>query len=237
MMSGAWRAAVVIAGLSLVGCPREPAPAPPCGPTAAAALPQPPSDPASCVLHLHGKSGTGAATARFAGLRHVCPAGNAEGWGGRQWLYFPEPRYREMRDALRAAIAKSRCDRVIVHGFSNGAAAAAKLYCRGESFQHKVVGYVLEDPVPDHGVDACRPDPALKLRLYWTGALQQPVPGWRCAERDWTCEGDQTIGIAAYARALGTVAVPSIHRTHRPQESPPEYGLWLAPAAGASVAP
>ncbi len=186
-----------------------------------------PTEAAPCVVHLHGKSGTGAATTTLAGVRHVCPDGNAAGWGGRQWLYFPEAQYKEVRETVRVAIEKSACERVIVHGFSNGAAAAGKLYCHGESFGHKVVGYVLDDPVPDHGVDGCKPDPAVKVRVYWTGALQKARKGWRCADEDWTCEGEHTIGIGDYARALGTSVERSVHQTHRPQESPSDYGAWL----------
>jgi hypothetical protein len=179
-------------------------------------------------VHLHGKAGRGSSSTSSAGVKHVCPDGNASGWGGRQWLYFPEPEYRQVRATIRAAVEQTGCEQVIVHGFSNGAAAAAKLYCRRESFGGKVIGYIIDDPVPDHGADGCKPDPALKLRLYWSGALATAVKGWSCAEADWTCEGGQTIGISDYARALGTSAARSVHRTHRPYESPPEYEAWLA---------
>ena len=113
-----------------------------------------------------------------------------------------------------------------MHGFSNGASAAAKLYCRGEDFGGTVSGYIVDDPVTDHAVDACKPAPGAKLRLYWTGGLGQAVDGFACAPSDWTCEGGTTIGIERYSRALGVAWAPSMHRDHREHASPPEYSSW-----------
>lgn len=179
-----------------------------------------------CVVHLHGKSGRGRAPHVRDGVAHLYPDGNAPGWGGLQWLYFPEAKYEEVRSTVSQAIGAAECQRVIVAGFSNGAAAAAKLRCRNERFGGRVIGYVVDDPVPDHGVDGCAPSRDLKVQLYWTGGLASAVAGWDCAAADWTCEGGSTIGIEKYARALAVPVTPSVHKEHKEYESPPELGAW-----------
>lgn len=160
------------------------------------------------------------------GIRHLHPNGNAPGWGGLQWLYFPDDDYSFVRVIVGGIIEQNACRRVIIHGFSNGAAAAGKLFCRGETFEHRVIGYVLDDPVPDHGVEPCTPAGSVKMRLYWTGALAQASDGWSCKSADWTCEGDTTIGITKYARAVGVSVTPSIHKNHEEYRNPPEYRTW-----------
>jgi hypothetical protein len=143
-------------------------------------------------------------------------------------LYFPETLYQQVREIVAGAIDSGKCRQVIVHGFSNGASAAAKLYCRGERFGDRIRGYIVDDPVPD-AVNGCKPPDGVRLRLYWTGALSQATDGWNCAAGDWTCEGGQTIGIEKYARALGVEVTPSVHTTHAKYSSPPEYVDWFAP--------
>ena len=157
----------------------------------------------------------------------ISPTGNAEGWGGRQWLYFPEADYEAARTIVADAVAG--CDQVILDGFSNGASFAAKLYCRGETFEGRLVGVVVDDPVTDEGVEGCQPDPSVDLTLYWTGALDaQAQPGWDCAEADWTCEGGVTIGIDAYAAALGTEPLESPFDEHQWYLDAPELTQWRA---------
>ena len=111
-----------------------------------------------CIVRLHGKSGTGADTVVEDGVTIISPTGNAEGWGGRQWLYFPEGDYEAARTIVADAVAD--CEQVILDGFSNGGSFAAKLYCRGETFDGRLVGVVVDDPVTDEGVEGCaaRPD-------------------------------------------------------------------------------
>ena len=175
-------------------------------------------------MSLHGKGGGGQGEWTGSdGVRHSFPAGNASGWGGRQWLYYPEPNYQAARDIVGNDIAAGGCGRVIVYGFSNGAAFAAKLYCRGETFGGAVVGYVIDDPVVDHAVEGCARAP-VNVVLYWTGDIDVP-DGWACG--DWTCEGGSTIGIARYEAAIGIVRTPSIHRTHQQYGDPPELHSWL----------
>jgi hypothetical protein len=180
-----------------------------------------------CVVHLHGKSGKGGPTTETGGVTHLSPTGNADGWGGRQWLYFPDSEYATVRSIVQGTIASAGCDKVVVHGFSNGAAAAAKLFCRGERFDGHAVGYVIDDPVVDHGVDGCNKDSGAKVKLYWTTGLSNAVDGWSCKEADWTCEGGTTIGIEKYAAALGVPATPSVNQKHEVYPTPPEYAEWL----------
>ena len=117
----------------------------------------PTSTPAAgrCLVRLHGKSGTGADTTFDGDVAVISPTGNAEGWGGRQWLYFPDADYEAARTTVAEAVAG--CEQVIVDGFSNGAAFAAKLYCRGETFDGRLVRVVVDDPVVDEGVLGASP--------------------------------------------------------------------------------
>jgi hypothetical protein len=192
--------------------------------------PQPPpptTDPGTgkrCIVSLHGKGGGGDGEWTGGdGIRHSFPAGNAPGWGGLQWLYFPESNYQALRTNLGNDIAAGGCQRVIIKGFSNGGAFAAKLYCRGETYGGTIVGYIIDDPVVDHAVEGCA-RPPVKVVLYWTGGIDVP-DGWDCG--DWTCEGGSTIGIARYEAAVGVVRTPSIHSTHQMYDDPPELHTWF----------
>jgi len=159
------------------------------------------------------------------------PSGNAKGWGGRQWLYFPDSKYLKARQIVEDALDDVGCRAAVIHGFSNGGAFAAKLYCRGETFGGRVVGYVIDDPVTDHGVEACRPNPATQAVLYWTGALESAAPaGASCKPIDWTCEGDSVVGIDAYAASLGIAVTPSPFTQHQSFDDAPEIRRWLATA-------
>jgi len=178
------------------------------------------------VVSVHGKSGSGQPEWTGGdGIRHSYPGGNAAGWGGRQWLYYPEGNYQSARNIVAQDVAAGGCGRVVIDGFSNGAAFAAKLYCRGETFGGKVVGYVIDDPVVDHAVEGCA-RPPVKVVIYWTGAIAVP-DGWNCASADWTCEGGSTIGIARYEAAIGVVHKPSIYANHQPYDDPPELHNWF----------
>lgn len=215
--------AVLAAALLISACSREGA-----ATVAAQAKPiLPASAGKKCVLFLHGKGAAGAASSVTGDVEYLRPGGNGTGWGGREWRYFPRDRYEELRNALTSALDASGCGRVVVQGFSNGAAAAAKLYCGGEDFGGRVVGYIADDPVPDAAVTGCKPHAGMNLRLYWTGALSTATDGWSCATLDWTCEGGKTIGMERYARELGTTGAASIHATHVEYSTPPEVAAWL----------
>ena len=181
----------------------------------------------NCVVRLHGKGGTGSAATEQRGVTYLAPTGNASGWGGRQWLYFPEAGYQAGLVAVTASIDGAGCTRVILDGFSNGAAFAAKLYCRGENFGGRLARVIVDDPVTDHAVAGCAPPAGVAITLYWTGALEgQAQPGWSCAAADWTCEGGSTIGIASYAAALATTATASPMGGHTPYANPPELARF-----------
>jgi hypothetical protein len=200
------------------------------GGEAAAEAGPPPGPLKKCVVMLHGKSGNGFAPQDRGDYLLVGPTGNADGWGGKQWIYFPDSELQTVQTIVGQAISENACTRVVIHGFSNGGAAAAKLFCRGNTFGNRVVGYVVDDPVPDHGADGCAPAAGVKVRLYWTSALAGTAQdGWDCASGDWTCEGGQTIGIQKYASRLGSEAVQSINTQHIQYDNPPEYQQWLAP--------
>jgi hypothetical protein len=181
-----------------------------------------------CLVRLHGKGHDGADTYTDGNdVKVLTPDGNAEGWGSLQWLYFPNNRYNDARDVVTEAIDDEDCDAVLVNGFSNGAAFAAKLYCRGETFDGRLVAVVVDDPVPDAAVQGCDPDPDVAVTLYWTGALESTAqPGWDCEEEDWTCEGGETIGIDAYADAIGVPAEPSRFTIHQWYQDAPELADW-----------
>jgi hypothetical protein len=194
-------------------------------PTATTAALSPATARDRCLVRLHGKGGTGAPTTSAGGVTVVAPTGNADGWGARQWLYFPDTEYA----AARAVVAESvtGCGRIILDGFSNGASFAAALYCKGETFEGRLIRVIVDDPVTDHAVDGCAPSPSVALTLYSTGALDgMATPGWKCAQGDWTCEGAETIGITAYAAALGVPVQPSPFEDHEPYLDAPEASVW-----------
>lgn len=203
-------------------------------------------------MRLHGKGGTGSETVVEGDVTVLSPDGNAEGWGGRQWRYESDTEYAAALAVVTDAV--DGCDEIIVGGFSNGAAFAAAMFCRGVAFDGRVVGFVIDDPVPDHGADACAPDSTsssqpdlngstepdlngsngsngsnrdIAVTLYWTGALADAArPGADCTELDWTCAGGETIGIDAYAALLGTPIEPSPHTAHEPYTDAPALTAW-----------
>jgi hypothetical protein len=181
-----------------------------------------------CIVRLHGKGGgAGGSRPVAGGLVEVSPGGNGAAWGGREWMYFPESGYASARASVASAADAAGCGRIIINGFSNGGAFAAKLYCRGETFGGRLVGVVVDDPVVDHAVVGCAPASGVRIALYWTGALDATaLPGWNCAEQDWTCEGGTTIGIAAYESAMGVGRRQSAHGSHVWFTNPPELTSW-----------
>jgi hypothetical protein len=200
-----------------------------CGATSSARTPSVVAAGAPCVVRLHGKGGSGAATRTDPdGRRIVSPAGNDGGWGGRQWSYATDGTFAEAVAVVMRAVAAERCSAVVLHGFSNGGAFAAKLYCRAEQLGGRLRGVVVDDPVPDGGVRLCAPPDGVRVALYWTGALASTAtPGWDCRAADWTCEGGTTIGVDAYAAALGTTPISSPHAEHRWNDAAPELVDWL----------
>lgn len=183
-----------------------------------------------CLLVLHGKGGDGAVPSTDAdGVLTIAPRGNAEGWDGHQWDYRTDDTYADARAIVLNALNRAQCLRVVVHGFSNGAAMAAALACDPVFRNGPVVGYVVDDPVTDDVPIGCVPDPDADLVVYWTGALPDvAAPGTACAEVDWTCLGDTVRSIDAYAADLGVGWQPSIHADHRRYDDPPEFARWFS---------
>jgi hypothetical protein len=218
---------LVAAGVALLvscssGSDASNAPANVPGPT------QPPPTADRCVVMLHGKGGGGGpSTTDEAGVVRIFPNGNQPDGGGRKWIYFPDDEYAVATKIVGDAIAASSCKQVILSGFSNGAAFAAKLYCRGEGFGDTVVGVVIDDPVPDAGTASCAPDPATSVSLVWTGGLAgTATPGWNCSDGGWICDGGETVGIDAYAAALGTTVTPSPFSDHQFWSDNPALSAW-----------
>jgi pimeloyl-ACP methyl ester carboxylesterase len=184
--------------------------------------------PADCVVRLHGKGGDGEPSRVTDEVTEVSPTGNAEGWGARQWVYDSDERYSQARAIVAEALDGAECSRAVVNGFSNGGSFAAALYCSGEQFDGRVVGYVIDDPVPDRAALDCEPAAEVRLALYWTGALDEvATPGASCADLDWTCAGETLLGIDAYAEELGATTVPSPYAEHQWNRAAPEVTLWL----------
>jgi len=179
-----------------------------------------------CLVRLHGKGGDGAAPATMPdGTVVITPQGNGKGWGGREWRYFPAERYEEAR--TRVLQASSGCSSVILSGFSNGGAFAARLYCAGEDLDGRLLRVVVDDPVTDQGVAGCVPATGVDAVLYWTGALDaSSQPGSPCEAIDWTCEGGETVGIEAYSSELGVEWKPSPERGHIWFQDAPELSDW-----------
>lgn len=181
-----------------------------------------------CIVSFHGNGGGGQRTwTDGQGIVRLFPEGNAKGWGnGRRWLYETDSDYAAAKAVVAKALTDSKCTRATFYGFSNGAAFAAKLYCRAESFGITIAGVIIDDPVVDAAVRGCARPPGVKVVLYWTGDIDVP-PGWDCRANDWTCEGGSSIGIAAYESALGVQRRPSIHKKHLQYVDPPELLAWI----------
>ncbi len=161
-----------------------------------------------CVVLLHGKGGEGDSTEiDEQGVATIRPTGNAEAWDGWEWRYFPDESFDEALTIVNEAAAA--CDAVLLGGFSNGAAFAAKLYCRGETLDGRLLAVVVDDPVPDGGVTHAPPTPRSPSRS--TG----PVP--------WTTRPSQAgrapsrIGPARAARRSALTPTP---RRWGPPSSP-----------------
>jgi dienelactone hydrolase len=182
-----------------------------------------------CRVDLHGKGGDGAPARLDGDVAVLSPTGNGEGWGGREWRYASDDELAAAIAAVRTAIDDAGCERVAIHGFSNGAAAAAAMLCSGETFDGRLVGVLVDDPVTDDATAGCaRPDD-LPVDVLWTGALDEAAPpGTACADVDWTCAGATVRGIDAFAADLDATVTPSPHREHRRHDAAPQPAAWLA---------
>jgi hypothetical protein len=181
-----------------------------------------------CVVALHGLGGDGRATqVGIDGVKYVYPSGNAATGNGRRWAYATDAEYAGARAVVQRAIDENGCGQVVVDGFSNGGGFAGRMYCLGETFGGAAVGYVLDDPVTDHGATGCRRATGDHIAMYWTGALDYARAGFDCRSGGWVCLGGQLVGRDAYAAHLGTTTRASIHTSHQPYQWPEEIGRWL----------
>ncbi len=186
-------------------------------------------DSAACLVSLHGKGGDGVESFVVDEIVHVAPRGNDEAWGGWQWDYTDDAGDEAATALVVASIDAAGCSTVAIHGFSNGASFAAKLFCRGETFGERVAGIVIDDPVPDAATADCAPAPSVAATLYWTGALASDAPaGTNCESIDWTCDGEVIVGIDAFAASAGLAITPSPFEEHRPFDDAPDPATWLA---------
>jgi hypothetical protein len=182
----------------------------------------PPPTGTKCVVDLHGRGSGGGQPFDGGNFTIQAPQANQPYGGGWVWIYFPDGTYQQMLGPVTAAT--SGCGQVILHGFSNGAAAAANIYCRGESFGGKLVGVIVDDPVMDNGADNCAPASGVKVSLYFTGGI--PYGPQSCIDIGFTCNQDQLIGIPTYSSRLGTSAKQSVNFGHSPYSNPPELSQW-----------
>jgi pimeloyl-ACP methyl ester carboxylesterase len=219
---------VIAAGAVSVACgggdeSSSPSPSSP-SPSSSATAPSAQAE--RCTVLLHGKGETGAAPTVAGDVATLRPTGNADGWGGRQWLY-DDDRYDEARAIVADAIGGAGCRQAIVGGFSNGGAFAARLACAGDDFDGIVVGYVVDDPVPDTSTASCTRSEAMPVTVFWTGALDSTAtPGQSCADIDWTCLGGSLVGIDAFAAGLGAEVTPSPLRSHEPYLDAPQLSAF-----------
>lgn len=185
-----------------------------------------------CLVRLHGRSETGADPVEHRDHAELSPTGNDAVDGGNQWLYDTAEHRSEALDSVEAWIDQVGCTDVVLYGFSNGGGFAGSLFCGGESFDGRLRGVVVDDPVTDEAVVDCDPPTGVPVALYWTGALTEAQPGARCDDIGYTCSGDVVLGIDAYAEALGTEAQASPHATHTAFEEAPELLEWLLEPGG-----
>lgn len=183
-----------------------------------------------CLVQLHGRSEDGAVPRRLDGYAVLRPGGNEANptGSGRVWLYRDDDEYAEALAQVTEVVDAAGCTQVVLHGFSNGGGFLGNLLCRGETLDGRLVGAVVDDPVPDDS-SPCTPDPSVPVSVFWTGGLEEATAGAQCDELGWTCSGSGVlVGIDEFARRLGAAVAPSIHTDHRVYDNPPEIHDWLA---------
>lgn len=188
---------------------------------------------AECIVLLHGKGEGGAPTRLDGEIAVISPTGNGSAWGGREWRYGTDEELEAATSIVTVDVDTHGCEGVVLHGFSNGASYAAAVFCAGETFDGRLVGVVVDDPVTDAAVAGCVPARGIRSALYWTGALDaEAPPGTDCGPIDWTCAGGVVRGIDTYAADLGVDPTASPFDEHRWYLDAPEPRAWLDAAAG-----
>lgn len=205
--------------------PEEPTPSPP--------SPDPPQSSAvspavttgqGCILSLHG-AGT-------------APPSEFNLWGEGIWFLKPhsgnttfpyfwlydgphnealdpgddQQPYDDLVAYLRGVLDDHDCGPTLLYGASNGGGFAAKLYCKGEDFDGRVWGVIVDDPVPDAGVVGCSPSPNVQRSMFVHSTeviteAERFVDN-RCSqsptlEFTWYCEDDTGFDLAEYEAHIG----------------------------------
>jgi hypothetical protein len=182
-----------------------------------------------CIVRVHGKGGGGEPPQLVNGIAVLAPEGNGEGWGGRQWDYATADDLSAATDVISGAVDDAGCERVVLHGFSNGASLVAAMICTGTTLDGRLVGAVIDDPVTDEATVGCQPSAEVDSVVYWTGALDEAAPpGTSCDAIDWTCKGNVVRGIEPFAREIGVTWMRSPFSAHRWHLDAPEPLTWLA---------
>ncbi len=180
-----------------------------------------------CIVRLHGKGGQGAPPTVDDGVAVLSPDGNGTAWGGRQWEYDTDSGVAAATDIITATVDEAACERVVVHGFSNGASMAAALLCTGDQLEGRLAGVIIDDPVTDASAEACSPA-NVPVTIYWTGALDETAPpGTVCDSIDWTCAGGVVRGVDVYAADIGVEVTPSPFDDHQWYVDSPLPLTWL----------
>lgn len=136
-----------------------------------------------------------------------------------------EQAYTDLVQHVRTFINSKNCGPTLVRGASNGAAFAAKLYCRGETFENRVWGFFIDDPVMDEGVLNCAPSPNFtKVQFIHSrqlvGDAAATSPNFRCTNvvGQWYCENDKTMTLSQYQNRIGRTSV--LHREYHYVDGP-----------------
>lgn len=180
-----------------------------------------------CVVTLHGKGGAGGATWQNGDITMISPTGNGDGggWGPAHWEYATPTTFNQAYGIINNSITPENCGQVSLIGFSNGASMAAKVFCQGQTFNNRLVGVIVDDPVPDQGVDNCAPGSGVAVRLIFSNDMGWITDGTACPG-GWTCQGT-LYGRATYQSKLGAPS-PLIKQSHTPSNDvyPSYYNPW-----------
>jgi hypothetical protein len=182
-----------------------------------------------CIVRLHGKGGQGESSEVVDGIAILSPTGNGDGWGGRQWEYATSDDLDAATAVVSGAVDDAACERVVLHGFSNGASMVAAMVCSGTTLDGRLVGAVIDDPVTDDATVDCQPSAKVDSVVYWTGALDAAAPpGTPCDSVDWTCKGSEVRGIGPFVDDMGVTWKRSPYEDHRWHLDAPEPMAWLS---------
>lgn len=143
-----------------------------------------------------------------------------------------EQSYNAVVTRIKTSLSSDGCTGpLLLVGGSNGGAAAAKIYCRGETFEGRLQGIILDDPVPDQAVLNCSRQ-NLKFKVYTYSdeltneANQAGGVSYRCKDMpsQWYCENDTALSRARFEQEIGFAGVRQ-RQFHSCTWSAPECGF------------